>query len=412
MPYLAPGNADDLPVNLLNEWNNSIQASYESQSDTLKSRFFSLDPATLSKPITAVIQWFADPAEPTFCLDETWGRKLSDWDLRGRHNLHNEYCEYTIKYAMDANGRLRPKTVHFSTELREYWVMLAKHDPDMVLEIATQVLGFEPSFESLYGTNDPHSLSPRVREIRFSTLVAGHGHDSNLPPEVPAQPMGKLNRENMLFMTHPINGLDDLLYIVMFGAHPYTTEIAGQRFPASKEQIFREFGVQQLACRHADPAAAISAHAAVYRGRTVAFADPLGMYIRTFNRDDILFEGKSIPKEWARLSRGVGDGLYQRLEIGAPQEENVFLDDFAIVSGSSVSAITGGYQIAKKIEVGPIVLASEESKVADNEYKHLSASDDLINCREATVCSRTIVPLKEAYENEHGINLLTRPRVA
>ena len=44
---------------------------------------------------------------------------------------------------MDANGRRRPKCVHFSTELREYWVTIAKKDSDKLLEIATEVLGFE-----------------------------------------------------------------------------------------------------------------------------------------------------------------------------------------------------------------------------------------------------------------------------
>jgi len=42
---------------------------------------------------------------------------------------------------------------------------------------------------------------------------------------VPAQPTGRLNTDNALFMTHPINGLDDLLYI-MFGAKPYASRTA------------------------------------------------------------------------------------------------------------------------------------------------------------------------------------------
>ncbi|MBA3571475.1 MAG: hypothetical protein H0W34_05785, partial [Pyrinomonadaceae bacterium] len=392
-------------------WNQAIKDSYNSQSDALKSRFFNLDPTTLPNPITARVQWFADPAEPTFCLDETWGQKLSDWDIRGRHNLHNEYCEYTIQYAMDSNGRRRPKRVHFSTELREYWVTIAKHDPNKLKEMATKVLGFEPSFQDLYGTADPNSLSEDMREVRFSTLVAGHGNDPNLPSNVPAQPTSPLNREHMLFMTHPINGLDDLLYIVMFGAHPYTNIVNGQRFPASKEQIFRQFGVEHLACRHADPAAAIGAHAAAYGGRALAFADPLGMYIRTFNGSDILYQGNPVPADWVRFRRGSGTGLYQRLEIGAPDSEDVFLDDLAIVTGSSVSAIIGGYQIARKIEVGPLVLASEETNVADDEYRVLTASDNLIACASVEVCSRTIQPLKVAYENEHGPSPLARPRI-
>ncbi len=253
MSYSTPGNADQLDQSLLKAWNQAIEDSYNDQSDRLKSRFFSLDPSALPNPIEARVQWFADPAEPIFCLDEVWGQRLSDWGICGRHKLHNEYCEYTIQYAMDANGRRRPKCVHFSTELREYWVAIAKKDSDKLLEIATEVLGFEPAFEDLYGTADPDSLSEEIREVRFSTLVAGHGHDDSLPGDVPAQPTGPLNREHMLFMTHPINGLDDLLYIVMFGAHTYASIVNGQHVPASKEQIFRQRSgnstVEYLACR-------------------------------------------------------------------------------------------------------------------------------------------------------------------
>ncbi|MEN1705267.1 MAG: hypothetical protein AAGJ54_07090, partial [Planctomycetota bacterium] len=300
------------------------------------------------------------------------------------------------------------KRVVFSTELREYWVTLAVESPQFLRDTAEMVLGFQPTYEDLYGTSDPHALSPRQREVRFSTLVAGHG-DGELSSEVPAQPTGKLNTEHMLFMTHPINGLDDLLYIVMFGAHPYAARHNSMLLPASKEQIFRAFGVEHLACRHADPAAAVGAHAAAFDGRQVAFADPLGMYIRTFNSEDLIYEGKPLPPEWVVLSRGKSTGFYQRLEVGAPDSEEVFLDDLAIVTGSAVMPITGGFQIARKIEVGPVVIASETSEVQDDEYRVLGTSDELIDCALADVCSRTIAPLKRIYEMEHGPQDRRRP---
>jgi hypothetical protein len=39
-------------------------------------------------------------------------------------------------------------------------------------------------------------------------------------------------------MTHQINGLDDLLYIVMFDSKPYAVVIDGNIQQATKEQIF------------------------------------------------------------------------------------------------------------------------------------------------------------------------------
>ena len=49
------------------------------------------------------------------------------------------------------------------------------------------------------------------REIAFGHALGGNGNDAHLVQAgVPAQPTGRLNTENALFMTHPINGIDDL----------------------------------------------------------------------------------------------------------------------------------------------------------------------------------------------------------
>jgi len=75
---------------------------------------------------------------------------------------------------------------------------------------------------------------------------------------VPAQPTGRLNTDNALFMTHPINGLDDLLHRHVW-CKTYASRTANGLEQATREQLFREFSVQHLACRHADPNAALGA---------------------------------------------------------------------------------------------------------------------------------------------------------
>ena len=270
MAYSAPGRADELEDRLLASWNEAIEAAYASLAD-LGSRFFALDPGQLEQPGPATVKWFGDPAEPSFCIDAEAARTLSDWGVRGRHALHNEYCEYAVVQRPDASGRLRPKRVQVTTELREYWVCVAMAEPDALREMATQVLGSEPSWEDLYGVADPSALNGSEREVAFSHTVGGNGgHQHLLQAGVPAQPSGRLNTENALFMTHPINGLDDLIYIVLFGAHPYAVSENGGRRPATREEIFVSQGVEHLACRHADPAAAIGAQEAAWAGATVA----------------------------------------------------------------------------------------------------------------------------------------------
>jgi hypothetical protein len=397
MIYDVPGFADQLSDSLVAKWNETIQDSYDSLEPDFGSRFFELDPDLIENPASATVKWFGDPAEPNFCISAEVAQKLSDWGIRGRQVLQNEYCEYHTVHQPDASGRMRPKRVEITTELREYWVNLAMHDPDTVRDRAASILGFEPSWEDLYGVADPASLSIQQRKVAFSRLVAGHGNDNALAAAgVPAQPTGPLNTEHALFMTHPINGLDDLLYIVMFGSKPYARQTSTGLQPATREQIFRAFGVEHLACRHADPAAAMGAHAAVFNGQPVAFANPLGMYIESFSPFLFLYEENPIPDSWVRLSRGE-QGMAQRLEFGPGDEDDAFLDDIQLVQGDLVAPVVGGYQVVQQLEVGPQVVAGAATEIDDEEYVVLNASSAPIRCQDAAICPR-IRQLRDEFE--------------
>ncbi|OYQ61663.1 hypothetical protein B9G53_26200 [Pseudanabaena sp. SR411] len=409
MSYDSPGYVDQLNTNLIDKWNEVIQVSYTSLEADFGSRFFAIDPQALTNPSPAAIQWFADPAEPNFCIGEDVAKQLSDWGIRGRQELHNEYCEYRVIERVDSSGRMRPKRIQVTTELREYWVCIAKYDPTKVREMVQSTLGFQPSWEDLYGVNDPFGLTEDQREISFSTLVAGHGNDRKLSSMgVPRQPTGRLNTENALFMTHPINGLDDLLYIVMFGARPYASSTPGTK--ATREQIFREFDVEQLACRHADPAAAMGAYEAVFNGQPVAFANPLGMYFLSFTKNVFSYQGSPIPDEWIQWSRGKQEGVYQRLEFGPSDSDAAFLDDITVDVGSSSTPLTGGFQVLQFIEVGPLVVVGDVTPVSTGEYIILNTSNSPIKCSEADVCNVLIKPLKEEYDRNQQVGRVS-PRV-
>jgi hypothetical protein len=399
--FTTPGNADNLSEELLEKWNQVIKNNYDSLIRSYPSEYFEFAPADISNASTVSIKWFGDPAEPAFCLSKEIAQKLSDWGIRGRHNTHNEYCEYSVTYGFDSQGRRRPKRVQVTTELREYWVTLAIHSPDKLAEISSQVLNREVSFLELYGVNDPISLSLREREVKFSRIVAGHGNDSSLADiGVPSQPEGDINRENVLFMTHPINGLDDLIYIVLFGAQPYAIQKNGNITAADKESIFKQFNVTQLACRHADPAAAMGAHGAAFNGQKVAFTENLGMYIHSFASNRYLYNDEAIPSEWIKFSRGE-QGMYQRLEFGPSDSEDVFLDDITVAEGGEDIPVTGGYQIVKNIEVGPYVHVGEPKPMSDSDYVIINENLDGINCSEANIC-KLMQRLYSEYSNSNN----------
>jgi hypothetical protein len=399
--YNTPGFADELSPELVSKWNEEIHRQYSKlDSDPkLHSKFFSIDPGALANSTDADVGWFGNPAEPEFCQSKLAARQLSDWGATGRHGVQNEYCEYAVIQAIDSNGSARRKRVQISTELREYWVMMAVSDPNTVRELASTVLGIPVEWMDLYGVADPFHLSEKQRRIAFSTLVAGNGKDSTLPQSVPLDPTGRLNNDYCLFMTHPINGLDDLIYIVLFGAKPYAQRVNGQRQQATREQIFRTYDVEHLACRHADPAAAMGACGVAYQGRTVAFKDPLGMYIKSFAKDKFTFEGKKVPDEWIRFSRGKSN-LWQRLEFGPRDEDPHFLDEIVLSEGAQDSHVIGGYDVVSNIEVGPLISVGPPTPLADTDFVDLTTSTATIKCSEAKVCQR-IAQLKAAYDQAH-----------
>jgi hypothetical protein len=387
MPYDAPGRADELTDELRTRWNEVIARAYETLDDELKTRFFSLDPALLREPRRSdAIKWPGDPGKPAYCVGESMARTLADWGLTGRRAVQLEYCEYLTLTRSDPTGAQRPKRVEVTTEFREFWSCVATHDPDRVRAMAAAVLGREPSWEDLFGVADPHAMAPQQREIAFGHACAGHGNDPRLRAAgVPAQPTGRLNMERALFMTHPINGIDDLIYVVLFGAHAYAVGEGDARRRATGDDVFRAFDVTHLACNHADPTISLGTYDVVFDGAQVAIADPLGMYIRRPNLELFSYRGEPLPAAWVRLSRGV-EGHCMRLEFGPPDDHDAFLDDITISVGASDEPLTGGYQLLRELEIGPYLLFGETDPIAEEEWEMLPAAPAAIACDEAASC--------------------------
>jgi hypothetical protein len=402
MPYDAPGRADELTAELRARWNETIARAYATQAAALKTRFFSLDPRALREPRRSdAVKWPGDPRKPAFCVGEEMARKLADWGLTGRRAVQLEYCEYMAVNARDASGALRPKRVEVTTEFREYWSCIAMHDPDRVRAMATQVLGARPSWKDLYGVADPRALTPKAREIAFGHACAGHGNDRRLRVAgVPAQPTGRLNTERALFMTHPINGIDDLIYVVLFGAHAYAVEERGVRRRASGDDVFGAFGVPHLACNHSDPTISLGAYDVVYDGAQVALADPLGMYIRPPNLELFSYRGAALPEDWVRFSRGV-DGHFQRLVFGPPDGHEAFLDDITIAVGAADEPLTGGYQLLRELEIGPHLDCGVAAPIADEEWELIAPATAPVACDEPDSC-KAVRALAARYEAEHA----------
>ncbi|HEU4398905.1 MAG TPA: hypothetical protein VFU54_13855 [Actinomycetota bacterium] len=354
--YDPPGRADLLDGKVLREWNKVIERTYQQQGTLelfpeknpelkLATSFFQVDPRAAGPVVLA--KWSADPLSPVTCVGLERARRLCDDDRLGRANVQVEYCESRVVRVADG-GRLRPKRVEVTTELREYWVCVAQHDPDKLREMVTDRLGFVPDWDQLYGTN-PFTLDEHERKRAFARLVAGNGEEADLR-DVPDQPEGPLNTRHLLFMTFLLNGLDNLLQLLLFGAHRYGTGAGKTPTPADPNAIFLAIKDPSFACRRADPAVMAEGQDAALRGDELVLANPPGIYILGFTHEVFRYQDAPVPPHWIGRWRREGPGLHQRLEFGPPDHEPAFLDD--IVDTVEQRPLTGGFQVLRQVEVG------------------------------------------------------------
>ena len=384
--FRSPGLADeDVASEVIDAWNRRILDEVNRHRPS--SPFLVLDPSGIPDgEISSAVKWSGHPLEPLQCTDEETAEKLSDYGWAGRAELHNEYLEYGFVTALDANGVERPKRLIATTELMEWWQTLAVHDAPSFLSKVEQIIGIRYSMSELFERDMDawESLAVPVRERLFRLYIVGSGRNS--------PPRHSLNQASVLFMGHQINGLDDLIYVVHFGAFPYAVMANNVTRRARIEEIFHWANAAYLYCRNADPAAAVGAYNQAFlqgtegspAARSIAFSDPLGMYIRTFSTGDLFYDGTPAPDDWTVLTRGHENDTPQRLEFGPPNSHPGFLDDIKVGSEDDAPIVTG-FQLAKRIEVGPQVVVGGERPIQENEFIDILAADPgTIECGQAS----------------------------
>lgn len=419
--FRSPGLADaDVPSVVIDEWNELVASTITSTTQGI-SPFLELDPRSIKNgTTTSAVKWTGEPLEPVNCIDEETAERLSDWGLRGRLVLHNEYLEYGLVMRPDpGTGRLRPKRFIATTELMEWWRTMAIHAPAFFVDRANAIAGTSFSTSALLGMS--------VREWSRLTLQRRiDGFMGRFVGRNGSPPTHMMNHDHLLFMQHEINGLDDLVFVVRFGAFPYAVREGTGRRRARIEEVFRNFGRQELFCRNADPNACNGAYGQAFlpgteaspKGTKIAFADPLGMYIRSFSPGDLFVNGEPVPESWTRRSRGAESGMTQRIVFGPSDSEPAFLDDVTVGRDPGAKPVNG-YKLAKRIEVGPLVVVGDPEPVTEAMFNQTVAgiavgnltpfAEGTIACgaQGNSVC-QNIAALKRAFDSENSSRLGTR----
>lgn len=328
-----------------------------------------------------VADWPAVPVRARSCLGGGRADRLCDVHApsgeTGRMLLQEEYAEWRV--LRDEDG---PTRFELTTELGDYWMLLARHQPERLLALVADfadVSTLTPAevFGDLASTT---AESPaELRAEAFSRRFLGRSlKDENWR----GRPGPFNNGERAITCLSRVdNTLGALINLVVASAAALRVRdrVDGQpRFPSGAEAIaqLREGAAQD--CRASDPVVVERIVRVTTEGRPVRFDDPIGIYIVAFQSQDLLDpSGEPIPEEWVDRSRqgaSVADGLvrHQRLTIEVPKDAGFKLGD--LVSRRSGERIRWGAQLAELVELAVYVRVGEAGTVPV-EPRLLSATD-------------------------------------
>lgn len=310
-----------------------------------------------------LVDWVGFPVRVAECVTRQRALELLDGNSsdhgEGPRSLQEEYIEWRV--VRDDVGLRR---VELTTELSDYWRVLAAYEPRRTLElVAAFARQAAVSAESVYGGCDPlaPSTTPEEREAAFATAM--------LSTEAPSAYND--GREAICCMVEPTNSLHALMRLVIASTGVRLTRDyhTGRLRCLSSREAIPSLGGAAQAGRHSDPVLVERLMRLAYEGRLVAFADPIGVYIQSVERTRLRTpDGALVPAEWFSFQRGLspaessdGHARWQRLTFEVPVESGLTIDD--LVDTANDQPIGYGGQIADLVQVALMLRVSERGVI-------------------------------------------------
>ncbi len=319
-------------------------------------------------PEVTAPDWGAFPVRIARCLSRQRACELLDWRSElgdeGRLRVQEEYLEWRV--VRDADGAI--KRLELTTELADYWRVLAAYEPERTLELIAEFAQEDvvPP-EAVYGSLDPFSadVSADERERAFAaTMLPADGHG----------PYSAYNdgRSGICCMVQPTNTLGALVKLAARAtvASVVEDEAAERLRLASAAEVIPQLDGAAQAGRSSDPVVVERLGRLALEGRYVALDDPIGVYIQGVERTRLRRRGGgAVPAEWFALGRGVGpeaaaDGRprHQRLVLEVPSNEGIRVGD--LIDVATEQPIAYGGQIADLVQLAVFVRTSPPGAVA------------------------------------------------
>lgn len=325
----------------------------------------------------ALLDWVAFPTRIESCLSRADALRLLDSRAAGAGRaLQEEYLEWRV---VRDRGRIR--RVEMTTELAEYWRLLAAFQPARTLALVAAFAGEDAvSPEAVYGPLDPFAegVSAAKRERAFRRRMLGSAPG----------PYNDGSRA-ICCMVQDSNSIAALIRLAAVATTPRVVrDLAGGHIRClTCTEAFPFLGEAAMPARASDPLLVERLARLAFEGRRVAFDDAPGVYIHDVEHTRLVTPGgKAVPREWFTFSRAAtpadGRPRYQRLVFEVPASERCELDD--LVDLATEEPLRYGGQIADLVQLALVVRVSEPGALpAPREpVELLEVGEDTAGCRE------------------------------
>jgi hypothetical protein len=310
-------------------------------------------------PLVAGPDWTGLPVRVAGCL----GRARALAVLDEERPLQEEYLEWRTVRA--PGGAIR--RVELTTELRDYWRVLAAHEPARTVELVGELTGRAVAARDVYGMGAPADHGSAAREQAFArTMIARRNRLND-------------GRDGICFMTHRSNDLAALAQLAAAAAMPCTVREPGRvrvRRAVAGEAIAL-LGAVAVPGRASDPVIVEALGRLASERRLLALADPVGVYVAGVEHSRLVTPGgAAVPREWFVASRGG-----QRLVLEVPAGEGFAVGD--LVDAATERPIRHGAQIAELVQVRTLFRMSAPGAVRSRAgLEAVGDSGSAVPCRD------------------------------
>lgn len=349
-----PGNLTDLSGAGAREWDELVVSLYQDAINSSGTRHFVTQNSSMTQP-PATVDWDGIPIRVQTCLkSRSKAMRLSDWTTgvgdRGRGVCHEEYMEW--RTVRDPAGKI--SRVEITTEVQEYWITLARHNPTKLLSLVARFAG-EPSVptQQVYGNINPNApgVTPDDRERGFRSMMLPA--DGN-PPRSPYNN----GQKAICFLYQEVNTLGAAVFLAAFAGFPHAAAVGntGQLRPLTGAEAIASTSQSAVDCRNSDPTIVGAVIGQAFNGKELALDDPAGLYITNVEAARLLRpdDQTPVPEEWFNLQRGTpsadGKQRFQRLVFEVPSDLPFVVGD--LIDSQTNETIDFGWQVAQLVKVG------------------------------------------------------------